>query len=127
MAQIKENYMIQGIGIDIIDLHRISKLIKRNPRFITKVLASKERVYYHTLVSAKRKVEYVAGRFAAKEALGKALGTGLGKLCFTDIAVLNDDSGKPVLYFPGDHLYHTHVSISHSDTSAVANVVLDSY
>ncbi|GEM04028.1 holo-[acyl-carrier-protein] synthase [Halolactibacillus miurensis] len=118
--------MIRGIGIDIVEIARIKILIKRNPRFIEKVLSVKEQEKYWTLTSDNRRAEFVAGRFAAKEALGKALGTGLGKLSFSDISILNDALGKPALHFIGDDLYKVHVSISHSHTSAVANVVLES-
>jgi holo-[acyl-carrier protein] synthase len=118
--------MIKGIGIDIVDIARIETIIKRNPRFIEKILSVKEREKYASLTTDSRRVEFVAGRFAAKEALGKALGTGLGKLNFCDIVILNEESGKPTLCFPGDEAYNAHISISHSQTSAVANVVLES-
>lgn len=118
--------MIRGIGIDIVEIARIETLIKRNRRFIEKVLSVQEQEKYQTLTSDSRRAEFVAGRFAAKEALGKALGTGLGQLNFCDIVILNETSGKPTLRFPGDDMYKTHISISHSQTSAVANVVLES-
>ncbi|MGM0522892.1 MAG: holo-ACP synthase [Bacillota bacterium] len=118
--------MIKGIGIDIVDIARIEAIIKRNPRFIEKVLSVKEQEKYQALTTDSRRAEFVAGRFAAKEALGKALGTGLGTLNFCDIVISNEVSGKPTLHFPGDDLYHVHITISHSQTSAVANVVLES-
>ncbi len=118
--------MISGIGIDIVEIARIDTLIKRNPRFIKKVLSVKEQEKFQSLTSDSRRAEFVAGRFAAKEALGKALGTGLGRLNFCDIVILNDTSGKPTIHFPDDDMYNTHISISHSQTSAVANVVLES-
>lgn len=119
--------LIRGIGIDIVDLSRIKNIIDRNPRFVKKVLSDKEQEKYITFTLDCRRVEFVAGRFAAKEALGKALGTGLGTLRFSDITILNDDCGKPVLTFKNDEDYRVHVSISHSQTAAVANVVLESY
>ena len=118
--------MIKGIGIDIVDIARIEAIMKRNPRFIEKILSVKEQEKYHALTTDSRRAEFVAGRFAAKEALGKALGTGLGALNFCDIVILNDVSGKPTIHFPGSGDYRAHISISHSQTSAVANVVLES-
>lgn len=117
--------MIVGIGIDIIELKRIRLALERNPRFEEKILSETERVNYLTLKSRKRQVEFLAGRFAAKEALGKALGTGLGALRFSDITIANDGLGKPVLRFRTEEGLNSHLSISHSNDYAVAEVILE--
>ncbi|WP_243292529.1 holo-ACP synthase [Bacillus sp. FJAT-47783] len=116
--------MIAGIGLDIVELDRIAEIIKRNPKFIHRVLTVNEQNRLSQL-SETRKVEYVAGRFAVKEAFSKALGTGIGEqLSFLDIEVLNDELGKPVL--KQNVTKHTvHVTISHSRQFAVAQVIIE--
>ncbi|SDJ68053.1 holo-ACP synthase [Salimicrobium halophilum] len=116
--------MITGIGIDIIEIERITKSIKRNPRMIQRILTEQEEEKYYSL-SETRKKEYVAGRFAVKEATGKALGTGVGKIGFRCIHVENDASGKPMLRVEGWEEFRFHVSISHSEHYAVANVIAE--
>lgn len=69
--------------------------------------------------SETRKIEFLAGRFVAKEAFSKALGTGLGEQCkLHDMEVLKGEAGKPVLYFK-DELVNGFVSITHSKHYAV--------
>ncbi|HEY5575565.1 MAG TPA: holo-ACP synthase, partial [Clostridiaceae bacterium] len=65
--------MIAGIGTDIVEIGRIDKAIRKNAKFMDKVFSTEEKKY---LKSRKMRPEYVAGRFAAKEAVSKALGTG---------------------------------------------------
>ena len=117
-------YMIIGTGIDIIELSRIEKLMKRQPSFITRVLTPFEQDKFHTL-NEKRKIEFLAGRFAAKEAYSKANGTGIGKdLSFQDIQINNEESGKPYIEKPNEH--KVHLSISHSEHYAIAQVIIES-
>lgn len=117
--------MIKGIGIDIVELERIERLMKRSDRFIERTLSARERIYYDDLRSERRKVEYVAGRFAAKEAFAKATGTGIGELRFTDIEVLTADTGAPILKVTKYEANTLHVSISHSKHYAVAHVIIE--
>lgn len=115
--------MIEGIGIDIVELERIRELIERQKRIIDRVLTPAEKDKYVTL-SEQRKVEYLAGRFAAKEAFSKAFGTGIGKnLSFLDIEIHSDGLGKPVIIKPFSE--GVHLSISHSQHYAVAQVVIE--
>lgn len=115
--------MIEGIGIDIVELERIRELIERQKRIIDRVLTLAEKDKYVTL-SEQRKVEYLAGRFAAKEAFSKAFGTGIGKnLSFHDIEIHSDGLGKPVIIKPFSE--GVHLSISHSQHYAVAQVVIE--
>ncbi|WP_347861581.1 holo-ACP synthase [Salimicrobium sp. PL1-032A] len=116
--------MITGIGVDIVEMERITKSIKRNPRMIQRILTEREQEKYYSL-SERRKNEFIAGRFAVKEATGKALGTGVGKIGFRCIHVDNDEAGKPVLEVEGWETLRFFVSISHSDHYAVANVVAE--
>lgn len=116
--------MIKGIGIDIVELDRIRAAIERNGRFAKRVLTEKEHAHFLKL-SDHRQVEFLAGRFAAKEAFSKALGTGIGtRLSFQDIEILPNEDNKPIAVstaFSGE----IHVSISHSRDFAVAQIILE--
>ncbi|CDQ21506.1 holo-[acyl-carrier-protein] synthase [Halobacillus karajensis] len=117
--------MIKGIGVDIIELGRIKQSIKRKERFVQRILTQREHDRYETL-SEKRKVEYLAGRFAAKEAFAKATGTGIGELGFHDVEILsNETTGAPVMSAKGYENEQLWVSISHSTDHAIAQVVLE--
>lgn len=114
--------MITGIGIDIIELSRVQDLINRQSKFVDRVLTPVEKDRFETL-SDRRKVEFLAGRFAAKEAYSKAVGSGIGKeLSFLDIEIASDLHGKPFFVTPSGK---AHLSISHSRDYAVAQVVLE--
>ncbi|RBP87986.1 holo-[acyl-carrier protein] synthase [Cytobacillus firmus] len=115
--------MISGIGIDIAELERIRKIIARQERFPERILTSKELDGYRCLTE-KRRAEYLAGRFAAKEAFSKAWGTGIGEeLSFQDIEIEKDEKGKPYISKPFKD--GIHLSISHSREYAVAQVVIE--
>jgi holo-[acyl-carrier protein] synthase len=114
--------VIKGIGIDIIELHRIRELISRQSKLVDRILTVNEKKTYEGLSEA-RKVEFLAGRFAAKEAFSKAFGTGIGReLSFLDIEIETDHSGKPFFRKPE---VLSHLSISHSKEYAVAQVVIE--
>lgn len=125
--------MIVGIGIDIVELHRIKKILERNPEaFIRRVLSPSEQENLPS--GGNRKVEYLAGRYAAKEAVAKALGTGIGKVfSFLDAEVCPTEGGKPILSLNSavweklnlDDDHRLHLSISHSREYAIAQVVLE--
>src|SRR5690625_6124816 len=87
--------MIIGTGIDMIELDRIEALAKRKPRFVDKILTEEERVLFQQKKTDQLKVEFLAGRFAAKEAFAKAYGTGIGKIGFHDMAILTGHHGEP--------------------------------
>lgn len=116
--------MIAGIGIDIIDLDHMRSVCQKQPSIYKKILTLKELEIYEAR-SEKRKLEFLAGRFAAKEAFSKAMGTGIGKIVtFQNVSILNNEQGQPIVVespFQGN----VFVSISHSRESAVAQVVLE--
>lgn len=115
--------MIKGIGLDIVEMDRIAKAMKRTNKFKDRILTEKERVLFDAH-SDTRKIEFLAGRFAAKEAFSKALGTGIGEECkLHDMEVLRGEAGNPVLYFKGQ-LANGFVSITHSKQYAAAQVIL---
>jgi holo-[acyl-carrier protein] synthase len=124
--------MILGIGIDIIEIERIAKLAATNA-FADRILTAREKELLPK--EERRRAEYLAGRFAAKEAASKALGTGIGKsVSFQDMEIAAEASGKPRLYihadvisrvFPDAPNVSCHVSISHSLQYAVAQVIIE--
>ncbi len=120
--------MVKGIGVDIIELDRIDRAIKKSSRFLTRLFTDKEIAYFK---SKNMKVESIAGNFAAKEAIVKSLGTGIRGFEWKDIEVLRDDLGRPtVALYNGALKVATErgiselmVSISHCKTYAVANSI----
>jgi holo-[acyl-carrier protein] synthase len=86
--------MIRGIGIDIIEVARIQAILSRYPeRFLKRVFTSNEQAY---CFKRKEPALHLAGRFAAKEAVVKALGTGFRQgLSWLDIEIYHDAQGKP--------------------------------
>ncbi|MCM3620018.1 holo-ACP synthase [Sutcliffiella horikoshii] len=118
--------MIIGTGIDIVELARIQKLMDRQPNFIDRILTPVEKEKFHSL-GQKRKVEFLAGRFAAKEAFSKAKGTGIGKeLSFQDMTIASTELGKPYFAAPSLEDGRVHLSISHSEQYAIAQVIIES-
>ncbi len=120
--------MIAGIGIDIVEIQRIEAAIKRyGEHFLRRIFTDAERQYCDRF--GAHRASHYAARFAAKEALSKAIGTGMRAPCrWKDISVVNGQSGKPELRLSGQlqrqyaH-YAFHLSLSHSATHAVAVVV----
>ncbi|WP_284141772.1 holo-ACP synthase [Virgibacillus sp. LDC-1] len=117
--------MIIGTGIDIIELKRIKQTMEQQSRFVSRVLTERERAYYLQITSQRRKVEFLAGRFAAKEAFAKAAGTGIGSLGFHDMEVLADEQGAPIMTVTGYESYSIFVSISHSEAYAIAQAIIE--
>lgn len=115
--------MIKGIGLDVIEKDRIKSLLEQQPRFISRVLTNSEQLEFQQ-VGTKRKVEWLAGRFAAKEAFAKALGTGIGsQLSFQDITISNAASGQPIIKQPTG--IHAHLTITHTREIAAAQVIIE--
>ena len=91
---------IFGIGTDIVNIKRMEKTLKKNSRtFKNKIFSKREIIYCE---KKKNPFSFYAKRFAAKEALSKALGTGIRKgISFRDIEILNDRYGKPFIKLKG--------------------------
>ncbi|OEH93064.1 holo-ACP synthase [Bacillus solimangrovi] len=114
--------MIKGIGLDIVEIERIKRMMEKE-KFILRILTNREQEKFQKL-QGHRRAEFLAGRFAAKEAFAKALGTGIGtELSFQDIEILNEKNGKPVLYHSGTA--NVHLSITHSHEYAAAQVIIE--
>ena len=119
-----ESLAIKGIGMDAIELNRVHKAQERNKRFCERILTPNELQIFHSLQGI-RQIEFLAGRFAAKEAYSKAFGTGIGaKLSFVDIEVVWDDFGKPIVT-KGPFEGNVHVSLSHTKETAFAYVIFE--
>jgi holo-[acyl-carrier protein] synthase len=123
--------VIAGVGTDIVAVERLGKLYERHgERALEKLLAPTERADF---ARSKDPARFLAKRFAAKEALGKALGIGVAApATLPNIAVVHDVLGKPAFaYAPTleQHLIerglHAHLSISDEQAFAVAFVVLE--
>lgn len=121
--------MIIGIGTDIIEIDRIENAVKRTNGFVNKLFTKNEIEMFE---SKGFKSEVVAGNFAAKEAISKAIGTGFRGFGLKDIEVLRDELGKPIVNL-SNKVYtvmkrkniNIHLSISHSRNNAIAYAVME--
>lgn len=117
-------------GIDLVDCPRIEAMIKRHgERFVQRVFTAAERAYAE---GNKNEIEKLAGRFAAKEAVLKLMGTGWrGKIAWTDIEIRNSSTGQPEVGLGGEvkkiadklGIKHISVSITHTANFAIASAV----
>jgi holo-[acyl-carrier protein] synthase len=113
-------------GVDIIEIERIERSINRfGDKMRNRIFTSQEQAY------CAGKLTSLAGRYAIKEAVSKALGTGIGDVNFTDIEVVNDARGKPTLFLHNNAktlasqqgLTQWSISISHTTTHAIGFAV----
>ena len=129
--------MIVGTGVDIVEIQRLDGLLRdQGNRFLNRIYTPAEQESCPHL--DRRRVAYFAKRYAAKEALVKAFGTGFqGDLSFLDMAVHNDSLGKPFFHLAGTAAAalgtlvptgwtgRVHLSLSDTDQTAMAFVVID--
>lgn len=124
--------MIVGLGVDIAEVARVKTAIERyGETFLRRVYAPKEREYCEQF---KNKYERYAGRFAAKEAAMKALGTGWSRgVRWVDVEVSRQRGGRPTIVLAGEAknvaerlgVKHIALSITHTDTQALAQVIFE--
>jgi len=117
-------------GIDLVECDRIARLLsEHHDRFVNRILTERERA---AADSKRFPVPHVAGRFAAKEAVLKVLGTGWrGQIAWTDIEILNDDAGQPHVTLTGAcaqiaadrGIGRILLSITHTDAHATASAI----
>ena len=121
--------MIVGIGNDIIEIERIEKAISKES-FKNKVYTQRE---LENIEKRGDRVETYAGIFSAKEAISKAIGTGVREFSLTDLEILNEDLGKPYVVVSErlDKIikskkedYQIEISISHSKKYAIAMAII---
>jgi holo-[acyl-carrier protein] synthase len=123
--------MIIGTGVDIVEISRIKNAAKKwKKSFLEKIFTEKELEYSNEKTSS---YQHLAARFAAKEAVVKALGSGLtSRMEWKDIEVWNEQSGKPNVRLSGEvkriskdmGVKDIIISMSHTRTYAIANVIL---
>ena len=115
-----------SVGVDIIEVKRIARAVERwGPRFLRHVYTEAE------VARCRGRVPELAVRFAGKEAISKALGTGIKGISWTEMEILSDRRGKPMVTLYGKALARAEalglgewaISLSHSDDQALAFVV----
>jgi holo-[acyl-carrier protein] synthase len=131
--------MIIGIGHDMTTIERIEAVLagKQGERFLHRVLTEQERHFFEATPrdASRRWLEIVAGRFCAKEAVAKALGTGIGNMVnFQDISVVPNKLGRPIcqvdrrvweqLDLPADEM-QVHLSITHEQSTVSVVVCIE--
>ena len=122
--------MIIAHGIDLVDRPRIEQMVRRHgDRFVNRIYTIKEKKYAE---AHRDKIEKLAGRFAAKEAVLKLMGTGwTGKIAWTDIEVINNPAGQPEVKISGEvkriaeklGINQISVSITHTANFAIASAI----
>lgn len=125
--------MIVGLGVDIAEVGRVKAAIERHGEvFLRRVFTAGERAYCERF---KNKFERYAGRFAAKEAAMKALGTGWGRgVRWVDVEVVREKGGRPTMALSGEAgkvaerlgVKRIALSITHTETQALAQVIFES-
>ncbi len=117
--------MVIGNGVDIVEIERISEIVKKNPRFLERCFTENERALF---LEKGMRIETIAAGFAGKEAVSKALGTGIRGFNLVDIEILRDALGKPIVHLLGKakdvaankQIHRIELSLSHSDVQAIA-------
>jgi holo-[acyl-carrier protein] synthase len=127
-----EFFLIVGLGVDIAEVQRVQAVIeRRGATFLRRVYTPKEIEYCEQF---KNKFERYAGRFAAKEAAMKALGTGWrGGVRWVDVEVVREKGGRPTIALSGEAAKiaqrlgakHISLSITHTETQALAQVIFE--
>lgn len=122
---------IIGHGIDIVETARIARMVEEHgQRFLDRCFTPAEQAYCHA--NGRRQFERFSGRFAAKEAILKVLGTGWsGGIAWTDMEILPTAAGQPILRVSGETaiianrlgIVRWHLSISHIETHATASAI----
>src|SRR5699024_12406103 len=99
--------------------------MQQSDRLMQRILTTYEQTVFQKLKSEQRRVEYLAGRFAAKEAFAKATGQGIGQLSLQHIEVRSNYSGAPELYVEGYDNVNIFISITHTKQYAADQVVIE--
>ena len=122
--------MILGIGIDVVHVYRLKRW-KEIPGLLKRFFHQDE--LNAALPRGEAGILSLAARFAAKEALGKALGTGLHDICLKEISVMNNENGKPIMHLSGraEKAFketggkRIFISLSHERDNALAVVMIE--
>jgi holo-[acyl-carrier protein] synthase len=124
---------VVGVGVDAIEIDRVERALTRTPALVDRLFTDAEQAHC-ALRAGRRRVACFAGRFAAKEAVAKALGTGVVGFGFRDIEILSDGDGAPRVVLAAAAtevasrvgVVRLHVSLSQTSTVAVATAVAES-
>lgn len=120
---------LAGIGVDMVEIARMEKVLARRPNFVTRVFTKEERTYCDRMA---RPAQHYAARFAAREAVLKALGTGFSQgIGFADVSVVRNEMGQPQAQLAGRAaevavergVREVALSLSYTHDVAVANAV----
>lgn len=125
--------VVVGVGVDAVEIRRVKAALTRTPTLLDRLFTQREQA---SCVTRCGDLRYggLAARFAAKEAVAKAFGTGVRGFAFRDIEVLSDPSGRPTVHLHGPAaraaaeagIERVHVSLSTSADLALANAVAES-
>lgn len=116
---------MQYCGTDIIEVNRIKKAIEETEGFLEKIYSQTE-IEVGNKKGEKAKYQYYAGRFAAKEAVFKAVSKALKVKSIADIEILNEPDGRPYVILNGTRAHNIDISISHIEKYATAFAIFDS-
>lgn len=117
------------VGVDIVPVARVERLATENPGILETVFTDRERAY---CLGKRRQYEHLAARFAGKEAVLKAFGTGMGqRMRWTDVEIVNTVLGRPRVHLHGEvaawaernGLSDLDISLSHTAELAIAQVI----
>ena len=120
MILIQEGNLKMQIGIDLVE-HK--DIINKDERFIQRVLSEQEYIYFCSIQNKKRKIEYVASRFACKEAIFKCYKSSSSGCNFSDISILNKENGAPFVLIHNKKV-ELQISLSHTDNYSIAVAIL---
>ena len=117
-----------GIGVDLLEIARMQRAMERTPRFVTRIFTDEEQAY---CLRTARPAQHFAARFAAREAVLKALGTGFRGVGFKDVSVGRDENGRPYAIITGraaeiaaeQGVQEVALSLSYTHDVAMANAV----
>lgn len=125
--------VIYGIGTDIVEIQRVVKAVRNTPRFLERYYTERERLLIQER-GGQRRERTAAVNFAGKEAVSKALQTGItGQVCLEEIEILRTETGAPCVnlygktrqYAEAEGITKIHISLSDTDTLAAAYAVAE--
>lgn len=122
---------VRGVGVDLVDIDRMSAVLGRRRHLAQRLFTDDERAYAQSAPTQRSSAARLAARFAAKEAVMKALAVGIGSMRFADICVTRGDGGEPQLELKATAravaasrgVTAWHLSLSHTDSVAIAVAV----
>lgn len=125
--------MIVGVGVDICDIPRLAKIIRRaSPLFFKRLLSEREYRYYRSLLNPGKQARWLAGIFASKEAILKAAGTGIdGRYGFHTIDTMAGYPERPQVRLPASfhqrwgETVHCHLNLTYSHHEVIACAILE--